>query len=121
MKRKFALFVAAVVAALSAQSFIPSAAQAVAACPNDYICTYQVYLAFAGSIENKWHRNNTACLKVYPDRTYSVKNETPYDYRVFHNSVCTTGGETSVFYAETDGNMNSTWDDDAVGSIRRLL
>jgi hypothetical protein len=50
-----------------------------------------------------------------------VKNETPYDYRVFHNSVCTTGGETSVFYAETDGNMNSTWDDDAVGSIRRLL
>lgn len=119
-KRALVLLVATAVATLGAQSTL-TPAQAVTACPNDYICTYQVYLAFAGSIENKWHRNTTTCLKVYPDRTYSVKNETPYDYRAFHNSVCSTGGETSVLYAETDGNMNSNWDDDQLGSIRRLL
>lgn len=121
MKNKFAIFIAALVAALGAQSFIPSAAQAVDACPNDYICTYQVYLAFAGSIENKWHRNTTTCLKVYPDRTYSIKNETPYQYRAYKNSVCSTGGETATIYAETDGNMNSNWDGTQLASMRRLL
>lgn len=120
-KRRLAILIAGLVTALGAQSFIPSAAQAVTACPDDNICTYEVYLAFAGGIVNKWHRNTTTCLKVYPDRTYSVKNETPYDYRAFHNSVCSYTSDTSVLYAETDGNMNSSWNDDQLGSIRRLL
>lgn len=122
-KRRFAVLLAAMIAALGAQSFLPSAAQAVAACPNNYVCTYQVYLAFAGSIETKWASTKTSCNKIYPHRTWSVKNETGYDYRVWHNSTCSSaaGGATSVFYAETDGNMNSDWVDDQVGSIQRLL
>jgi len=120
-KRRLGTLIAAAIVALGAQAFIPSAAQAVDPCPNDYICTYELYLAFAAPIENKWHRNNTACLKVYPDRTYSVKNETPYDYRVYHNSVCSNTSETSVLYAETDGNMNSDWNERQLNSMRRLL
>lgn len=112
---------AAAVVALGAQAFLPSAAQAVAPCPNDYICTYEIYLAFAGNPVIKKHRNVTSCVRVLPERTYSVKNETPYDYRVFRNTQCTTGGWTSIWYAETDGNMNTDWNDDQVASFQRLL
>lgn len=128
MIKKIATGTALLVSLLAATLVGPATpAQANASCPNNRLCFYQCYLAFACSVDRSIASTTTSCVKTYsstnPAHFYSVKNETAYTYRVWHNSICSNanGAVSSVLHAETDGNMNSDWDADAIGSVQRLL
>lgn len=93
-------------------------------CPNNQVCFYGCPLSGSCGYWFTIASTKTSCTNIYTKRVdiQSVRNETGYNFKVWHNSSCTNGpSATSVLYAERDGNMNSEWTFDGIGSAQRLL
>lgn len=118
MNRRLFTLLAALLLALGAGMAAPTAAQANSACPSSNICAYPCYLSGSCTMNHINWASQTSCINVGVDSNiYSVKNNTPYRYRVYHDTTCSYVG--SYFYAYTSGNMNWEWAGDGIGSYRR--
>jgi hypothetical protein len=94
-------------------------------CPNNQVCFYGCLLSGSCGYWFTIASTKTSCTNIYAKHVdiQSVRNETGYNFRVWHNSSCSNVGSppTSVLYAESDGNMNTEWKFDGIGSAQRLL
>jgi hypothetical protein len=117
MRSRIAAALTSLLLAIGLAGVMASPAQANAACTNDYLCTYQCYLASSCSYTARISSATTGCIKINWS-ILSVKNESSHNYRVWKNSFCQNGGK-AWYYAETDGDMNWEWAGYVAASIRR--
>lgn len=93
-------------------------------CPTNQICFYGCPLSGTCGYWFTIPSTRTSCTNIYTKRVdiQSVRNQTGYNFKVWHNSTCTNSvGNTSVLYAHSSGNMNTEWRLDGIGSAQRLL
>lgn len=121
MRKALAVFAVSLLMALGLTA-LSSPAQANAACGSGQICLYPCYLAESC---NAWFASSTGsgCIPTgatgLEHLTYSIKNNTNYQYWVYHSTNCTQAQGIAPVYAHSSGNMNAEWAGAGIKSFRK--